>query len=80
MAWEEFECPVRPRIVPTQDDTCVGAYQETATAKCAEGFVRDTLIVQIQWEDTMGTKSFNLYWNEERVLDYKIRSRKILIR
>ena len=77
MAWEDdLTCPPRPRIVPTQDDTCVGAYQETATAKCAEGFVRDTLIVQIQWE----AKSFNLYWNEERVLDYKIRSRKILIR
>ena len=80
MAWEEFDCPVRPRIVPTQDDTCVGAYQETATAKCAEGFVRDTLIVQIQWVSNGGAKSFNLYWNEERVLDYKIRSRKILIR
>ena len=75
MAWEEEECPVRPRIVPTEDDTCVGAYQETAPANCAEGFKRNTLMVRIEW----GTKSFQLYWNEERVPNYKMRW-KILIR
>ena len=73
MAWEEETCPDRPIVVPTQDDTCVAAYQETDTAKCAEGYIRDTLIVQIQWAGN----TLNMYWNEERVLNYKIRFKNL---
>ena len=73
MAWQEETCPDRPVVVPTQDDTCVAGYQQTDPAKCAEGHVRDTLIVKIQWAG----KELNMYWNEERVLNYKIRFKNL---
>ena len=74
MAWEEdLTCPSRPVVVPTQDDTCVAGYQQTDPAKCAEGHIRDTLVVKIAWSD----KEFFMYWNEERVLNYKIRFKNL---
>ena len=74
MAWEEDEtCPSRPVVVRTEDDTCVAGYQQTDPAKCAEGHIRDTLVVKIEWSD----KEFFMYWNEERVLNYKIRFKNL---